>query len=87
MKEKPSDYLRSGRFFASIEMHEGPEMLRMVTESMGDGVLMLGSDYPHPESMFPESNDVVLGWSEQCIPNEAIQKLAWENTVRCFGQP
>jgi predicted TIM-barrel fold metal-dependent hydrolase len=86
LKKKPGEYMMDGRFFASIEMHEGPDMMRMVTETMGDGVLMFGSDYPHAESRFPESVDRVLAWRES-VGAPAVKKMMWENAVNFFGEP
>jgi predicted TIM-barrel fold metal-dependent hydrolase len=57
----------------------------MVTELLGDQILMFGSDYPHAESRFPESADKVLGWNG--IDKGTLQKLLWDNAVRCFGEP
>jgi uncharacterized protein len=85
MKHKPSEYMTSGRFFCSIVLHEGPEMVRMVSELLGDGILMFGSDYPHAESRFPESADKVIGWEGLTKP--LLQKLMWQNPERCFGEP
>ena len=61
LARKPSEYMTSGRFFASVVIHEGEKMTRMVTDFLGDGVLMYSSDYPHAESRFPESTNKVLG--------------------------
>lgn len=85
MKRLPSEYLTSGRFFASLILHEGPEMVGMVNELMGDGILMFASDYPHSESHFPESVDKFLAW--ESLPKEALPKLLWDNAVRYFGEP
>ncbi|MSQ09407.1 MAG: amidohydrolase [Dehalococcoidia bacterium] len=85
LKQKPSDYMTGGRFFCSIVLHEGPEMVKMVDSMLGDHILMFGSDYPHAESRFPESADKVLGW-ENLSPDE-MQKLLWGNAVRAFGEP
>jgi predicted TIM-barrel fold metal-dependent hydrolase len=85
LKQKPSEYMTGGRFFCSIVLHEGPEMVKMVDTLLGDHILMFGSDYPHAESRFPESADKVLGW-ENLSPGE-MQKLLWDNPVRAFGQP
>jgi uncharacterized protein len=85
LKHKPSEYMEGGRFFCSIVIHEGPEMVEMVNHAMGDEVLMFGSDYPHSESRFPESVDRVLGW-ENLTPEE-VHKLMWDNAVRAFGEP
>ena len=46
--------MTSGRFFCSIEHHEGEDMLEVVTRFLGDDVLMYASDYPHSECQFPE---------------------------------
>lgn len=85
LKHKPSEYMTSGRFFAAIVLHEGEEMVRMVTEQLGDTVLMFGSDYPHAESRFPDSVDKVLSWKR--LKSEMLPKLFWENAVRFFGEP
>ena len=55
-----TDYLTSGRFFSSIVLHEDEDVVRMVSELMGDGVLMFGSDDPYAESRFPHSVDLVV---------------------------
>ena len=85
LKRKPSEYMTSGQFFCSIVLHEGPEMVRMVSELLGDNILMFGSDYPHAESRFPDSVDIVQGWKD--LPKPVMQKLMWDNAVRCFGEP
>jgi predicted TIM-barrel fold metal-dependent hydrolase len=86
LQHKPSEYMTSGRFFASIVLHEGPQMMRMVSDLLGDGILMFGSDYPHAESRFPNSVDKVLAWRE-VVNEKAIEKLLWGNPVRLFGEP
>ncbi len=85
VQHKPSDYITSGRFFCSIVLHEGPDMVDMVNKALGDHILMFGSDYPHSESRFPNSVDEVLRW--QNLSDEAMNKLLWDNAVRAFGEP
>ena len=80
-----SEYLTGGRFFTGIVIHEGQEMARMVTEMMGDHILMMGSDYPHSESRFPGSVDEVAGWT--MLTEEQRRKLFWDNPVAFFGEP
>ena len=84
LKHAPSDYLTSGRFFCSIEMHEGEDMFHSVTGFLGDDVLMYASDYPHPECHFPDSVDRVLDWSS--LKRDAQQKLLWDNAARFYKQ-
>lgn len=84
LKHKPSDYLTSGRFFSSIEMHEGEDMFNSVTGFLGDDVLMYASDYPHPECRFPHSVDHILGWTS--LKPQTRQKLLWDNATRFYKQ-
>ena len=62
LKHLPSEHFAAGRVFCNIEAHEREPMFNMVTEALGDGVLMFGSDYPHYESWFPHSIDKILEW-------------------------
>ena len=57
----------------------------MVSSMLGDQMLMYSSDYPHPETRFPESVDLVLNW--EGIGSELLPKIMWENAVKCFGEP
>ena len=82
LKMKPSDYLKSGRYFCSIERQEGEDMYRMVTEFLGPDVLMYASDYPHSECQFPRSIDNILAW--QSLGPAARQKLFWDNATHFF---
>ena len=79
------EYMSSGRFFASIVLHEGPEMVNMVSSFVGNHVLMFSTDYPHPETRFPGSVDLVLGWDK--LDQSLLPQIMWENAVRCFGEP
>ena len=85
LAHKPSEYMTSGRFFASLVIHEGERMAHMVSDFLGDGVLMYSSDYPHAESRFPESTNKVLAWKS--LGDEVMRKLFWDNATRCFGAP
>jgi uncharacterized protein len=85
LEHKLSEYLTGGRFFAGIVIHEGEAITRMVMDDLGDHILMFGSDYPHAESRFPDSVDQVLAWDS--LGHDRLQKLLWDNAVRCFGEP
>ena len=63
-------------------MHEGEEMFNLVTNYLGDEVLMYASDYPHSECHFPESIDEVMGWTS--LSQETKQKLFWDNANRFY---
>lgn len=85
LKHTMAEYMSSGRFFASIVLHEGPEMIKMVSDMMGKQLLMYSSDYPHPETRFPGSVDLVMGW--EALDQDLMQKIMWDNAVACFGEP
>ncbi|HEV2098407.1 MAG TPA: amidohydrolase family protein, partial [Stellaceae bacterium] len=83
LKHKPSEYMQSGRFFCSIEHHEGEDMFAHVTGFLGDNVLMYASDYPHSECQFPNSVDNILAWS---LNEDTKKKLLSGNATRFFKQ-
>ena len=62
LRHAPSEYVTGGRFFCSIEHHEGEELFNSVRGFLGDDVLMYASDYPQSECQFPGSADNILGW-------------------------
>jgi predicted TIM-barrel fold metal-dependent hydrolase len=83
LQHSMSEYMTGGRFFASIVMHEGEDMVRAVNQFMGDHILMFGSDYPHAESRFPDSVDIATGWKS--LGDDSMRKLMWDNAALCFG--
>ena len=84
LEHKISDYMTGGRFFSSIEMSEGQDMIEMVIDFLGAHVLMYASDYPHFECRFPNSVEYFLKWT---LSDELRRKLFWENPVRFYGKP
>jgi predicted TIM-barrel fold metal-dependent hydrolase len=79
------EYTTGGRFFASIVLHEGGKMVKMVSDFLTDDILMFSTDYPHPETRFPNSVDMVFGWDE--VDDGLRRKILWDNAVKCFGEP
>jgi len=84
LKQKISEHMTGGRFFSSIEMSEGQDMIEMVAEFLGSDVLMYASDYPHMECRFPNSVDFFMNWT---LDEELRCKLFWDNPVRFYGEP
>jgi predicted TIM-barrel fold metal-dependent hydrolase len=85
LKHTMLEYTSGGRFFASIVLHEGGKMVKMVSDYLGDHLLMFSTDYPHPETRFPGSVDMVLGWQE--VNSDLMRKILWDNAVEAFGEP
>jgi uncharacterized protein len=83
LKHAPSEYIASGRYFCTIERHEGEDLFNYVTSVFGDEVLMWGSDYPHSECQFPDSVDNILAWS---LKPDTKKKLLWDNAARFYKQ-
>jgi predicted TIM-barrel fold metal-dependent hydrolase len=82
LARKPSEYIRGPQYFQSIQLHEGELSLRQAIEAIGEDTLMFATDYPHSESWFPKSVEVVLGWTS--IGDTAKRKLLWDNAARCY---
>ncbi len=85
LQQNMSGYMTSGRFFASIVLHEGGRMVKMVSQELSHDILMFSTDYPHPETRFPDSVDLMLGWDE--LDADLKRKSFWDNAVACFGEP
>jgi len=83
LKMKPSEYLSSGRYFCSVERHEGADMFDAVRSFLGDDVLMYASDYPHSECQFPETVSNFMKWE---MKPETRAKLMAGNASRLFKQ-
>jgi predicted TIM-barrel fold metal-dependent hydrolase len=81
LKHTPVEYVQQGRVFCSIDFSEGSRMTKAVTDLVGDHVLMYASDYPHPETIFPDHTDTVIGWKEE-LGDQALNKLMWENSAK-----
>jgi len=84
LKMSAHEWMQSGRFFASLVLHEGGEMAKMVSELLGEHILMFSSDYPHPESRFPDSVKQFEAWE---FPESLKRKIIWNNAIQCFGEP
>jgi predicted TIM-barrel fold metal-dependent hydrolase len=82
LARKPSEYIRGPQYFQSIQLHEGELSLRQAIEALGEDTLMFATDYPHSESWFPKSVEVVLGWTS--IGETAKRKLLWDNAAHCY---
>lgn len=75
-----ADYFRDGQVFCGVEYYEEEETCRNVIATLGDGVLMYQSDYPHGQCHYPESPDIALGWTG--IGETAMRKMMSENAER-----
>ncbi|MGH7333738.1 MAG: hypothetical protein ACREKS_13545 [Candidatus Rokuibacteriota bacterium] len=80
LKQPPLEYAQMGRVFCSIDFSEGAGLTKATLDLLGDHVLMFASDYPHPETIFPDHADTVLAWRRD-LGEPAMQKLMWETLL------
>jgi predicted TIM-barrel fold metal-dependent hydrolase len=81
LKHTPLEYAQMGRVFCGIDFSEGVDMTKAVIDLLGDHVLLFESDYPHPETIFPDHADTVIAWQET-LGAQATHRLMWENATR-----
>jgi hypothetical protein len=84
LKYHSSEYIMGGRYYRNIEVSEEAKVTNMVTDIVGDHVLMYASDYPHGEGAFPELVNIVRG--RKTMSEERKRKLFWEYPVRCYAR-
>jgi predicted TIM-barrel fold metal-dependent hydrolase len=80
IKEKPSTFW-ANQFFATFE----DDLVGMRTiDLLGADTLMFATDYPHPDSTWPESQAIVEKHFGG-IDDEIKQKIVWKNAARLYG--
>jgi len=52
-----------------------------VIDLIGEDDLMYASDYPHGESHFPHTVEMVMAWN---MPETRKRKLFWDNALRYY---
>ena len=80
LERRPSDYFFRNCFI-SVDVDE--ELVSDVIRRLGDGNIVLSTDYPHFDSAFPEAIDEFLKLE---IPSESKSKILWDNCARFYGQ-
>ena len=79
IKRRPSEYF-ARQCYVSVEADEA--MARHVFEDIGDANVVFSTDFPHPDSRFPNAVETLL---EQPFPKESIGKILWDNCARFYG--
>jgi predicted TIM-barrel fold metal-dependent hydrolase len=76
----PSDFFRNNIFIGFQEDDLGIQLRHHI----GVNTLLWGSDYPHAESTFPKSREI-LGQILAGVPEDEQAKIAGENTAKLYG--
>ena len=79
---KPSEYWHR-QCYATYQ--SDPVGVRLI-DVLGEDNVMWGSDFPHPDGVWPDSQDFIAREMEGVDPN--IQaKVLWQNAASLYGLP
>ena len=78
---KPSEYFLRQGFVACDPDEFG---LKGVVMLVGEDNIVWNTDYSHPDA--PDTDDAVPALLAQEIPESAMRKILWDNSVRLYGQ-
>ena len=81
LKRPPTEYVRDGNWYFHTEADE--KILPYVMSVIGEDVLFYASDFPHWDSSYPASVDVMLGRTD--LSDAAKRKVMRENAMRLYG--
>jgi predicted TIM-barrel fold metal-dependent hydrolase len=79
MSMKPSDYFLR-QCFISVDVEEN--LVGDVVKRIGDGNVVISTDYPHADSHWP---DAVNHFMAMEMPSRARKKILWDNCARLYG--
>ena len=83
LKYTPLEYAKMGRVRAAVDQLEGPEMTKAAIDVLGEDCLMFQSDYPHPQSEFPDTCQLVMDFPIwDALGESAKRKLMAENAEK-----
>ncbi len=76
----PSEYFRR-QCFVSADADES--FLAQVIDVLGDGCIVFSTDYPHPDSKYPEAVDCFLAIDG--VSDESKRRILWDNAARLYA--
>jgi len=82
LKTKPSDLFKR-QIYATFQ--ESPTALSLL-KFYGEDKLLWASDYPHPDSVWPNSRKTIERQMEG-LPRETVARLTYGNAARLYGLP
>jgi predicted TIM-barrel fold metal-dependent hydrolase len=78
----PEEIVHRNFWFASIE---DPSAFRLL-DVIGEDKVMVESDYPHCDTSWPETQDLVRGQLAH-LPLETVRKVCYENAAALYRHP
>lgn len=76
----PSEYFNRQCWVATDPDEVG---LHRVIDAIGDDRLVISTDYPHSDGLFPRATDVFL--DQQDVNDESKRKILWDNCASLYG--
>ncbi len=83
LKKKPSEYVRHGSVYFSIEAEE--TLLPEVMKFIGDSHILFASDFPHWDSSFPHNMEELL--ERQDLSDEQKTRIMRDNAKEFYALP
>ena len=80
--KKPIEYFKQNCWVAT-ECDE--ELVYHVIDEMGDDRILFETDYPHPDSKFPNAVTTFLG--QKRLSDESKRKILWDNAMNFYRFP
>jgi uncharacterized protein len=77
---KPSEYFRRQ---CHVVMFPDEDTVRYVVDFIGDRNLLLSTDYPHPDSPYPDAINHFLAL--EGLSDESKRRILWENGAELYG--
>ena len=82
LSAKPSEYFFRHCYIATDADEEG---LRVVIDQIGDDRIVVSTDYPHSDGIFPRAMDSFLALPG--VSDESKRKILWDNCARFYKIP
>jgi len=80
-KRKPSDYIRGGNLYFSVE--DGETLMGPTADFVGHNQLMYATDFPHWDNSYPESLHAIEQRSD--LSEDLKRKILGENAERLYA--
>jgi predicted TIM-barrel fold metal-dependent hydrolase len=80
LSRRPSEYFHRQCFVAT----DADELvLRQVIEAIGDDCIVVSTDYPHADGLFPDAISEFVALPG--VPDASKRKILWDNCARLYG--
>jgi len=77
---RPSEYFQRQCYIAC---DPDEELLYQVVDVVGDAKVIFATDFPHPDSRYPNAVKSFLGLPR--VPDESKRRILWDNAIRFYG--